>query len=119
MNLPAWNKTLEELKLERRVLPRDVRTRWNSTFRLLKVALEYKEAVDRITGDKKLGLRKFEIGEDEWAMVKQLAEVLEVSVGVGEGRMGRWEPYRSMSAAVRCVRVLTSHQCPRTWAIST
>ncbi|KAI0693045.1 hypothetical protein C8T65DRAFT_539761, partial [Cerioporus squamosus] len=44
--LPAWHKVVEDLKLPPRVLPRDVRTRWNSTYTMLDVALKYRKAVN-------------------------------------------------------------------------
>jgi hypothetical protein len=55
--LPAWHQVLEELKLASRLLPRDVSTRWNSTFDMLNLALEYRAAVDKITANRKLDLR--------------------------------------------------------------
>ncbi|KAI0691923.1 hypothetical protein C8T65DRAFT_539500, partial [Cerioporus squamosus] len=50
--LPAWNKIVEDLELPPRVLPRDVRTRWNLTYQMLDVALKYRLAVNGITGSK-------------------------------------------------------------------
>ncbi|TFK79583.1 hypothetical protein K466DRAFT_469818, partial [Polyporus arcularius HHB13444] len=51
--LPAWHDVVEKCGLEPRVLPRDVRTCWNSTFQMLEVALEYRQAIETITGSKK------------------------------------------------------------------
>lgn len=61
------------------MLPRDVKTRWNSTYRLLTTALDYREAVDTITGDRRLGLRELELSEEEWTVLTQLRDVLKVS----------------------------------------
>lgn len=77
--LPAWYRTLEELVLPRKSIPRDVRTRWNSTWRMLVFFLEYREAIDTLTGDRKLGLRKYEISEEEWKVAGDLCNVLKVS----------------------------------------
>ncbi|KAF8837319.1 hypothetical protein BDN67DRAFT_860273, partial [Paxillus ammoniavirescens] len=54
--LPEWKRTLGELKLPVRIMPRDVSTRWNSTFDMLEFALKYRQAVDAITDKRKLGL---------------------------------------------------------------
>ncbi|RPD59517.1 hypothetical protein L227DRAFT_478263, partial [Lentinus tigrinus ALCF2SS1-6] len=50
--LLAWNQIVESCGLPPRVLPRDVRTRWNSTYKMLEVALKYKDAVEKITAGK-------------------------------------------------------------------
>jgi hypothetical protein len=39
--LPAWRDYLKELKLADRLMPRDVSTRWNSTFDMLNFAIEF------------------------------------------------------------------------------
>ena len=69
-------------------MPRDVATRWNSTYELLNFALEHIEAVKTVTGDKANGLRRCELDErkegeplekDEWLLLEQLRNVLKVS----------------------------------------
>lgn len=61
------------------MMPRDVTTRWNSTYDMLVFALEYRKAIDDIAGSRELKLRKFELNETEWTIVKQLCEVLKAS----------------------------------------
>ncbi|KIL63967.1 hypothetical protein M378DRAFT_50919, partial [Amanita muscaria Koide BX008] len=54
--LPAWTSTLQDLNMDVKRLPRDVSTRWNSTFDMLNVALEYRAGIDSITDKVRLGL---------------------------------------------------------------
>lgn len=63
-------------------MPRDVRTRWNLTYDMLKFALEYKVAIVKITGELEMNLRKFELTEEEWALAAQLADALKVRSGL-------------------------------------
>lgn len=51
-------------------------TRWNSTYEMLVFALEYRKPIDKISGDKEM--RKYELDEKEWELVRQLCDVLEV-----------------------------------------
>ena len=88
--LPRWKEILEELAaiaattdkkpLSIRIMPRDVSTRWNSTYDMLKFAYTYREAIDRITGDRAMKLRDFELFESEWETVKQLRDSLKVRI---------------------------------------
>jgi hypothetical protein len=62
------------------MMPRDVTTRWNSTYDMLKFALEYREALDTITGEKEMKLCKYEMDDKEWVIACQLRKVLKVSL---------------------------------------
>lgn len=59
-------------------MPRDVRTRWNSTYTMLSFALEYRTAVEHLTSDRKNDLRQFELSDDEWVIVQELSDTLKV-----------------------------------------
>ena len=61
------------------MMPRDVSTRWNSTYDMLVFALKYWAALDIIMGDRDMKLRQFEMDNKEWALSQQLCEVLKVS----------------------------------------
>jgi hypothetical protein len=58
------------------MMPRDVTTRWNSTYDMLIFALEYRTAIDEISGDREM--QKYELEEKEWELVQQLCDILEV-----------------------------------------
>lgn len=57
-------------------MPRDVATRWNSTYDMLKFALEYRCAVDKMVMEKQL--QAYELDTSEWEIVSQLTDVLKV-----------------------------------------
>ena len=77
--LPAWYDTLEKLKLGQRIMPRDVSTRWNSTFDMLDFAVRYQTAIDSLTQRWDLGLWDFELSADEWDIATNLRDILKVS----------------------------------------
>lgn len=60
------------------MMPRDVKTRWNSTFDMLDFAVEHTTALDMITADRDMKLRQYELSEDDWDMARQLRNVLKV-----------------------------------------
>jgi len=76
--LPAWHQTCYELGLKAKLIPRDVVTRWNSTYDMMKFVLAYREAIDMITANKTLKLRRYELDNDDWVIVEDLVSVLEV-----------------------------------------
>ena len=59
-------------------MPRNVQTRWNLTYDMLKFALEYKEAIKIVTLDLNNDLHKYELNEEEWGLVGELANTLKV-----------------------------------------
>ncbi|KAG6806116.1 hypothetical protein H0H92_012625, partial [Tricholoma furcatifolium] len=75
--LPVWNNTCAKHNLKRCLIPRDVKTRWNSTFDMLKMVVMYRAAVDTITGEKTLNLRRYELFDEDWKVIDDLVMVLE------------------------------------------
>ena len=59
-------------------MPRDVSTRWNSTYDMLKFALDYRIALNAITGERDMKLQKYELNNTEWDIARQLRDILEV-----------------------------------------
>ena len=76
------------MKLKERMIPRDVRTRWNSTFDMLDVAIHYRKALKRLCDDKENGLREYEISEEEWQIAKELRKTLRVCAHVRSTAVG-------------------------------
>jgi len=60
------------------MMPRDVATCWNSTYDMLKFTDEYRAALNVMTADCDMNLRKFKLSKKEWAMATELCEVLRV-----------------------------------------
>lgn len=121
--LPKWFSTLEEYDLGHCMMPRDVSTRWNSTYDMLVFALKYRDALDIITGDRDMKLRQFEINDEEWTIARQLCDVLKVGLLLIRGdtvnnylasRFSRMRPFFS-----RVMAHQTSPQSSPPWIAST
>jgi hypothetical protein len=76
--LPAWKEMLKTLKLDEKLMPRDVRTRWNSTFVMLDFAVQHQKPLDLLSAQRGNGLRKLELSQEEWNIAAQLRDVLKV-----------------------------------------
>ncbi|KAJ7491650.1 hypothetical protein B0H11DRAFT_1718756, partial [Mycena galericulata] len=70
--LPAWRSACGTKNMAVRLLPRDVRTRWNSTYDMLGVAVQYKDVVNMVTADRNLPLRKYELSDSDWMIVEDM-----------------------------------------------
>jgi len=77
--LPKWKRFCRQVGLKESILPRDVKTRWNSSFDMLDAALAYRDVYALITGLKETGLRDYELEEEDWKLVKEIRDVLAVS----------------------------------------
>lgn len=76
--LPRWCEVVTGSPFEKRVLPRDVSTRWNSTYDMLKAFLEMKDFVVKFTDRSSNELADFILDDDEWEAVEGLVHVLKV-----------------------------------------
>lgn len=61
------------------MMPRDVSTRWNSTFEMLDFSIGYRAAINTMTATRNFDLRKYELLPMEWDIAKELRDVLKVS----------------------------------------
>ena len=77
--LPQWWTMLQDCGLHPQMMPRDVLTRWNSTYNMLKFVVEYQEALDAITGDQTMKLRQYELDEEDCEIATKLRDSLKVS----------------------------------------
>ena len=66
--------------MDYRIMPRDVTTRWNLMYDMLDFAVKYRNALDKMTSDRKNDLRRYEMDDNDWKLAEQLRNVLEVSL---------------------------------------
>ncbi|KAH7093851.1 hypothetical protein BKA62DRAFT_595724, partial [Auriculariales sp. MPI-PUGE-AT-0066] len=76
--LPLWETKCGLVKLKHVRLRQDVTTRWNSMYDAGIRALEYRGAIDAITGDRTAGLREFRLDDEEWDLLEDLLDLLKV-----------------------------------------
>ncbi|RXW23667.1 hypothetical protein EST38_g2184 [Candolleomyces aberdarensis] len=88
--LPRWRAILKELieaqddslpteeLLTDRMIPRDVATRWNSTYEMVSFAYKYRRTIDKLTADRDMKLRQYELTSDEWEIAHQLSNSLKI-----------------------------------------
>jgi hypothetical protein len=76
--LPAWRQICVSHELKPNLIPRDVVTRWNSTYDMLQFVVRYRRAIDTITAKKDLKLRKYELDDDDWKIIEDLVAILDV-----------------------------------------
>ncbi|EKM77869.1 hypothetical protein AGABI1DRAFT_15849, partial [Agaricus bisporus var. burnettii JB137-S8] len=55
-HLPHWKRYCREAGLEEQILPRDVKTRWISTYLMLEAAVDYRAVYNRLVRHDKAGL---------------------------------------------------------------
>ncbi len=78
--LPEWYRTLTTHQLSYQIMPRDVTTRWNSTYDMVEFAVKYHAAIDSMTATHDFDLRKYELIPEEWKIAEELHDVLKVRV---------------------------------------
>ncbi|KAF5366396.1 hypothetical protein D9758_009756 [Tetrapyrgos nigripes] len=116
IGLPQWRAACICNHLPNRIIPRDVRTRWNSTFDMLEFVLKYQKAVDDITGNKDLPYRKHELTSVEWQVLKDLCYVLQATFLVNNTppSLASQPLHSSVKAALRLAKKLMNRYYSRT-----
>ncbi|KAJ7142448.1 hypothetical protein C8R44DRAFT_590417, partial [Mycena epipterygia] len=76
IGLPAWLRKCDENGMRRRLIPRDVRTRWNSLYDMLVFVLTYKKVINDFTGDRNLGYCAYDLTDLQWGLVGDMVHVL-------------------------------------------
>ena len=61
------------------MMPRDVSTRWNSTYDMLEFAIRYCIIIDAMTAIHEYDLCKYELVSTEWKIATELQDILMVS----------------------------------------
>lgn len=77
----ALSNKQSQLGLEKHKLVQSVKTRWNSTFLMLKRLIEQREAVIGVLSDRTVTTRnqagQLMLSEDEWTLIENIANVLQ------------------------------------------
>ena len=76
--LPAWKECVASHDLPERLIPRDVQTRWNLTYDMLEMVLEYRRPYQEMCERTDNGLQGYELSKEEWQVAMQLEKVLKV-----------------------------------------
>lgn len=77
--MAAASKSKGDKPLSHRMMPLDIATRWNYTYEMLSFAYTYRDAYNELTSNRDMKMRKYELEDNDWEIVKQLADVLKVS----------------------------------------
>ncbi|KAL1663636.1 hypothetical protein GGF50DRAFT_56515 [Schizophyllum commune] len=80
--LPAWLKCLRDHGLPETYIPRDVSTRWNSTYDMLEYVVEHAKPLKAYLGDEDhtFDLDVFALSSQEWRCARQLRKVLKATL---------------------------------------
>ncbi|KAF5325375.1 hypothetical protein D9619_009657 [Psilocybe cf. subviscida] len=76
--LPAWHAMLKKMGYSIRNMPRDVATRWNSTYDMLLFIIQHRNPINAMTADRSLNLRKYELDDEEWEIAGKLKDTLKI-----------------------------------------
>lgn len=78
ITLPTWCCICCKLNLKPRLIPHDVVTWWNLAYDMMKFVCTYKVAVNKITANKSLKLRRYELNGDDWDIIEDLVSILKI-----------------------------------------
>ncbi|KAI0245011.1 hypothetical protein BJV78DRAFT_1142419, partial [Lactifluus subvellereus] len=49
---------------------------WNSTYDMMAFVLNYRDAIDQLTGNRALKLRAYELNNEDWGIIEDLVAIL-------------------------------------------
>jgi len=75
--MAASSKTKGKTPLSKQMMPWDVATRWN--YEMLNFVYAYRVPYNELCRNHDMKIRKYEIEDYEWEIVRQLADILKVS----------------------------------------
>ena len=76
--LPRWREQVAHTEFKDRTLPRDVATRWNSTYDMLAAFVEMKDPVMKFLDRSSNGMSEYLLDDDEWEAIEGLVSALKV-----------------------------------------
>ncbi|CAG7718884.1 unnamed protein product [Allacma fusca] len=94
-----FREACHSLKLKPKILFLDVKTRWNSTYLMLKRAFEYRKAFDLLIRDCKF-LRKLLLSKAEWCLIADMVTFLQPFYNVTLQLSKSKSPSMALTAAV-------------------
>ncbi|KAJ3830446.1 hypothetical protein F5880DRAFT_1468533, partial [Lentinula raphanica] len=74
--LPKWWEQVAGTQFEGQILPRDVATRWNSTFDMLAAFIRLKEPITEFLDRSSNGLAEYALDNEEWEAIEGLVSIL-------------------------------------------
>ncbi|KAJ6547270.1 hypothetical protein B0H19DRAFT_953840, partial [Mycena capillaripes] len=84
LNSEAWEAKLNELHLTFFELVKVIETQWNSHAHCILRIIERQEVIIKMCTDRGLTLRQYTFSGEEWSILEQLEEVLEVCISQAE-----------------------------------
>ncbi|KAJ3753120.1 ribonuclease H-like domain-containing protein, partial [Lentinula raphanica] len=76
--LPKWREQVAGTEFDGQILPRDVATRWNSTFDMLSAFIRMKEPVTMFLDRSSNKLAEYALDNEEWEAIEGLVSVLKI-----------------------------------------
>ncbi|KAE9402459.1 hypothetical protein BT96DRAFT_816515 [Gymnopus androsaceus JB14] len=76
--LPRWREQVANMEFRNRILPRDVATRWNSTYDMLAAFLEMRDPVTKFLDRPSNGLAEYLLEDEEWDAIEGLISALKI-----------------------------------------
>ena len=75
---PMFHASCKKFSIKPKQPVTDVKTRWSSTYNMLRWAIQFRQPVDDVCQDRKF--RYLEVKDEEWEAVTDLVDVLKVSI---------------------------------------